>query len=159
MDKEDESHKVWSQVWEHHDGRNAVMESIMPRSTGTWWEKWKKEVRSRSRGSASTQGWRKPSGLLTLQIADAAQEQVLFSAYGASDGECDKMFCALQLITNLTKEEIKEICVQTNGCEQKSQDHGGVEAVHSSGYCKGAGHHGSVNKIQTSAASRGSRLR
>ena len=31
-----------------------------------------------------------PDRLLTLQIGDAAHEQVVLPAYGAPDGECDK---------------------------------------------------------------------
>ena len=46
--------------------------------------------------------WRKPNRLLTLQIGDTMQKQVVFSAYGAPDGECDPLICALKLIANLT---------------------------------------------------------
>ena len=44
--------------------------------------------------------WRKPERLLALQIGDTANEQVLFTAYSAPNGECDNMICVLKLVTN-----------------------------------------------------------
>ena len=56
--------------------------------------------------------WSKPNRLLTLQNGDAAQEQVVFLAYGAPDGECGHLICAVELITNLTDGDKLGIVVQ-----------------------------------------------
>ena len=45
----------------------------------------------------------KPNRLLTLQIGDTANEQVVSPVHGAPDGECDSLMCALKLVTNVTK--------------------------------------------------------
>ena len=56
--------------------------------------------------------WRKLDRLLTLQMGDRAQEQVVFLVYGVPDGERDSLICALNLVTNLTKESELGIVVQ-----------------------------------------------
>ena len=38
--------------------------------------------------------WRKPKRLLTLLIGETANEQVVFTAYSAPNGECDNMIGA-----------------------------------------------------------------
>ena len=45
----------------------------------------------------------KPNRLLTLQIGDTANEQVVSPVHGAPDGECGSLMCALKLDTNVTK--------------------------------------------------------
>ena len=55
---------------------------------GAWWQPYDR---------------RKPNRLVTLQIGDAANVQVVFPAYGATDGECDHLICILMLVTNLMK--------------------------------------------------------
>ena len=44
--------------------------------------------------------WRKPERLLSLQIGDTANEQVVFTAYSALNGEFENMVCVLKLVTN-----------------------------------------------------------
>ena len=46
---------------------------------------------------------RKPKRLLTLQIGDTANEQVVFPAYGARNGDCDHMISSAKLVTHLMK--------------------------------------------------------
>ena len=43
------------------------------------------------------------AGLQSLQCVDTANEQVVFPAYGAPDGERDNVIGALKLLTNLIK--------------------------------------------------------
>ena len=50
-----------------------------------------------------------------------------------------------------------EIVIDCQQEENRTSE--GVEAVHGSGQCQGAGNHGSVGKIQGSAANLDSRLR
>ena len=44
--------------------------------------------------------WRKLERLLSLQIGDTANEQVVFTAYSAPNGEFDNMICVLKSVTN-----------------------------------------------------------
>ena len=45
----------------------------------------------------------KSDRLLTLQFGDTTNEQVVFLAHGAPDGECDNMISAVKLITKHDK--------------------------------------------------------
>ena len=54
------------------------------------------------------QSWRKTKDeqhewLVLRSLGDTANEQVVFPAYGAPDGESDNMINALKLVTNLRK--------------------------------------------------------
>ena len=53
--------------------------------------------------------WRKLERLLSLQIGDTANEQVVFAAYSALNGEFDNMICVLKLVTNLEKGNTFEV--------------------------------------------------
>ena len=64
------------------------------------------------RSLRATYDWRKPNRLLTLQIGDAVDEQVVVPEYWAPDGKCDKMISALKLVTHLTKGNKLGVVVQ-----------------------------------------------
>ena len=66
--------------------------------------------------------WRKPNRLLTLQIGDTANEQVVLMASGPPDGERDSMTCALKLA--ITTDLRRRFAV-----------------VHRGGHCKSVRHH------------------
>ena len=54
----------------------------------------------------------KSKRLLTLQIGDTANEQVVSPVHGAPDGECDFLMCALKLVTNVTKRKQAGVVVE-----------------------------------------------
>ena len=60
-----------------------------------------------------TYQWRKLNRLLTLLIGDTMQEQLVFPAYGATDGESDNLICAQKLVTNLMTGNKLEVVVQS----------------------------------------------
>ena len=62
--------------------------------------------------------WRKPNRLLTLQIGDAANEQVVFPAYGAPDGECDNLSSAPKPVKKLMKSN--KLVVAVKGLTEKA---------------------------------------
>ena len=52
--------------------------------------------------------WTKSNRLLTLRFGDKANQQVVFPAHSAPDGECDNMISALKVVKNLISVTILE---------------------------------------------------
>ena len=75
----------------------------------------------------------KPHCLLTFEIGDTANEQVVFTAYGALDGECYKMISALKLVTNLIKGNKLGVEVKRPYRKQSEQTCGCFVVVHFGG--------------------------
>ena len=61
--------------------------------------------------------WRR---LLTLQFGSTANEELVFPAYGAPDGECYNIISAFKLITNLIKGD--EFGVEARGLVKGSKE-------------------------------------
>ena len=57
---------------------------------------------------------------LALQFEDTANEQVVFHAHGAPDGECGNMVSALKLVTNLI--EGNKLGVEVKGLTESSKE-------------------------------------
>ena len=118
-----------------------------------WWV----STNHRGRKKHSASGWwcgacglpnhKKPTRLLTVQIGDTANEQAVFLARGAPDGERDNVVTALNLVTHLTQEN--EIGVEVKGLAGSSKSRlaetGGV--VHFGGQCKSFGCRGRVGAV------------
>ena len=86
--------------------------------------------------------WQKPNRLLTLQIGDTANEQVVFPAYGGPGGECDNLICTLKHVMNLMKGKKLGVVVTSSAEIAKNRLAEVLKLVHFGGQCKGVSHHG-----------------